>query len=264
MKLESGNGLYFRLHLAPSFVISTMIPARSTEPELHRHGRNSWLCALPAFRTSRSISASLTDGEAAIARACGVILSCLPSRSAHSRIVFTFTASSLFITAKIESNSSALSAAARRRPASTALIRGGIGVADHVEDGSDACAVFRSSASADSFLASLSRPASPSPPTYLPAVAQLQPQRKVPQALNEFAACVSPSKVKLSCLRYGTEAAETNRRRPVPHQDQVANGIEVAERLRHLLALNQQEARVHPEARERLAGRDSACAISFS
>ena len=40
----------------------------------------------------------------------------------------------------------------------------------------------------------------------------------------------------------------------MPHEHQVAQGVEVAERLGHLLAFDQQEARVHPEVRELLAG----------
>src|ERR1700761_1620708 len=36
------------------------------------------------------------------------------------------------------------------------------------------------------------------------------------------------------------------------HQDQVAEGVEVSQALRHLLPLNQQEARMHPKVSELL------------
>src|ERR1035437_10435815 len=38
------------------------------------------------------------------------------------------------------------------------------------------------------------------------------------------------------------------------HQDEIADGEEIARDLRHLLAFHQQEARMHPEMHERLPG----------
>ena len=70
--------------------------------------------------------------------------------------------------------------------------------------------------------------------------------------------------VELLAIRHRGQQ-QTDRRGLVAHQHQVAQGIEVAQRLRHLLPLNQQKAHMHPVARERSCRvSDSLCAISFS
>ena len=78
---------------------------------------------------------------------------------------------------------------------------------------------------------------------------------KLRRRSTELAACVSPSKVKLSCLRYGTDISRKRIDDGLcPIRTRSRDGVEVARALGHLLAFNQQKARMHPEMHEGFAG----------
>ena len=66
---------------------------------------------------------------------------------------------------------------------------------------------------------------------------------------------VRPSKVKFSLVAVGDgDEQEANGRGPLAFEQEVAEGVEVALGLGHLLAFDEQEADMHPMAGEGLAG----------
>ena len=87
-------------------------------------------------------------------------------------------------------------------------------------------------------------------------VTRVEPRQEVGQPLQRLlgAGQAVPGEVQLlAVVRRQQQVA--HRRRPEALRDDVGNRVGVAERLRHLLLVDDQILDVHPEARERLAGR---------
>ncbi len=136
-------------------------------------------------------------------------------------------------------------------------VDGGIGGANHIEDGSlrlrgieviiHACRHF---------LDGLTRQFGHGSIRAFGKVSGRESQTEVAQAVDRGCGLLKSIKGKVQLVAIGNRGQQkTDRGRLVPLKHQVTQGEEVAQALRHLLAFDQQEARMKPEVREGFSGK---------